>query len=127
MMLSPLTALLSDFHPMDVPDAGLAALDGGSDRESYYETAVTALAREHAARSLGALIAAEIGAAAEEVTVVLTTREQRSDTGCGIAVTHVSVTLSDRVYRIAEEKIRALVERTVYCPCTVLYEETKHA
>lgn len=126
MMLSPIADVLAGLRA-DNPFGSLLAEDGGRSVRTYYEDTVSDLAQEQAARSLCTLIAAETGIAVEDMAVSFATETALCDEECEITITQVSVTLYCRAHRIAGEKIRALVERTLYCPCTVLYEEAENA
>ncbi len=125
-MLSPLSAALAGLHT-EYPFGNLFPVAEADLQSTYYEETVAALAQKRAEQSLCMLIAAETGIAADDMTVSFASETQHRDDEYEITVTGVSVTLYRRAHRIAEEKIRDLVERTMYCPCTVLWEEAEDA
>ena len=122
MLLSPLAQLLAAFDLTDLSAYAAPTVTAQADND-YWGDAVTAQAVARAEASLAALISAETGIAVSDMTAALTTERVRGEDGDEITVTGVEVTLHRRAHRIAAEKIRALVERVMYCPCTVRAEE----
>ncbi len=126
MLLSPLISLLSELQIADIttllPENVML-----SDYDDFWASSVTDAAQARIQASLNTLICAEFGMDPEDICVDLTTETVHGDEETTVTVTAVTVTLRRRAHRIAADKIAALVERTMLCPCTVLRSEEEYA
>ena len=126
MLLSPLISLLSQLQVTDMTSLlpGNAAV---SDYDGYWASSVTDAATERIAASLSSFICARFGMEEGDADVTLTTECIAGAGETTVTVTAVHVTLSHRAHLIAADKIAAMVEQTMLCPCTVGLAEEENA
>ncbi len=125
-LLSPLITLLSQL-PMTDMTALLPEIAAVSDYDGYWASAVTDAAKERIEDALLSLICAEFGMSKQDADIRLTTVCGDGEGEDAVTVTAVRVVLYRRAHRIAADKIAALVEQTMLCPCTVALSEEEHA
>lgn len=120
MLLSPMISVMNAIRNRDLaaPFFSDVTIDSSG---QFYRDAVTADAIRRTTAALSSLISAETGIAAEDMEIALTTASVGEGHTAEIAVVDAEVTLFRRSHRIAAEKIRSLVERTLLCPCTVVF------
>ena len=115
VLLSPLYSVLSQADVLFGQSVGGIA-DPAAAGESIYAQAVKEAALAEAENSLAYLISAKTGIGREDMEISITTQTE-DDT---VTVISTAVTVPRR-YRIAGDKISALVEETLLCPCTVRF------
>ena len=126
MLLSPLISLLSQLQTADVTTL-LPDTDDVYSYDGYWASAVTDAATERIGDTLLSLICAEFGISRQDADVTLTTACTDEEGGTAVTVTAVHVVLHRRAHLIAADKIAAMVEQTMLCPCTVILSEEEYA
>ena len=116
VLLSPLYSVLSQADVLFGQSVGGIADPAAAEGGSVYAQAVTEAALAEAENSLAYLISAKTGIGREDMEISFTTQTE-DDT---VTVISTAVTVPRR-YRIAGDKISALVEETLLCPCTVRF------
>lgn len=126
MLLSPLISLLSELEVTDIrtlmPD--YTALSGD---EGFWSNTVTDAAKARIEASLSSWVCAEFGMEPDDLRISLTTESELREGETAVTVTAVQVSLFRSVHRIAADKIASMIERTMLCPCTVVFTEGEYA
>lgn len=118
VLLTPLYGVLSQADVLLEQSFGGRTDSAAVGAASVYAQAVRDTALAEAETALAYLISAKTGIGREEMAISFATQTE-DDT---VTIIGVSVTVPRR-YRIAGDKISALVEETLLCPCTVCFAE----
>ena len=122
MLLSPLVSVLNAWNSLR--NAGFsgsehesADADTQEDGLTFYEQTAAAYAEQQAEEEMRLYLAMKTGIPHEDIALDFTLDSQNPE---AIVITAANVKLSSARYRILTEKIKAYVEDTLLCPCTVV-------
>ena len=121
MLLSPLISLLTSFHNLTHAE-GYGIGDTESGEISVYEKTTITYAEMQTKKALCTLISAKTGIPVSDITVELTLN---ADDPSAVAIEAAQITLASVNYRIMRDKVLAVTEETLLCPCTVTFLKTE--